>query len=357
MSILLHTEASPGWGGQEIRILAEAQAFRARGWRVLLACRPKSRLLAEAREAGIPASPISMRGALDLLSCLALRRLMKIERVDLVHTHSSVDSWLATAAAKSLGLPVVRGRHVSIVVRRRRALVYHLADRVITSGEAVKRVLITAGVSPEKIVTVPAGVDTERFAARVSGDRVRKEFGIEGPVVGMVAMFRSSKGHRVFFEAVREIRRMRPDARFLVVGDGIGRPDVEGEIRRLELEKVITLTGYRRDIPEVMAAMDCLVLPAIRSEGIPQVIVQALALGKPVVASAVGGIPEVIHEGKTGILVPPGNSTALAQAILSVLENLEAARAMALRGREMVQARFNFAQQIDQTEAVYRDLL
>jgi len=357
MRLLLHTEASPGWGGQEIRILAEAQAFRSRGWRVLLACQPKSRILLEAQEAGIPSSPVCMRGAWDVLALLQLRRLMKDEGVSLVHTHSSVDSWLATTAAKTLGLPVVRSRHVSIPVKRRRARVYHLADRIITSGEEIKRILVEAGLSAEKIVTVPAGVEVERFSPEVSGDHVRKEFGLEGPVVGMVAMFRSSKGHRVFLEAAGEIRGARPNARFLIVGDGVGRSDIEGEIRRLGLGEVVTLTGFRRDIPEVIAAMDCLVLPALRSEGTPQVIPQALALGKPVVASAVGGIPEVIQDKETGILVLPGDGDALARAILSVLDDPKWAQAMALRGREQVLARFSFARQIEDTEAVYRELV
>ncbi len=357
MNILLHTEASPGWGGQEIRILAEAKAFQSRGWRVLLACQPESRIFVEGRDAGIPAFPICMRGALDLAACLALRRLMAREGVRLVHTHSSVDSWLATGAAKLLGLPVVRSRHVSIPVKRRRVLVYHCADRIITSGEEIKRILVSAGVSREKIVAVAAGVETDRFNPGVSGDHVRKEFGLEGQVVGMVAMFRASKGHGIFLEAARKIRLAHPEVRFLIVGDGVGRPNVENSIRTLRLEGAVALAGFRRDIPEVMAAMDCIVLPAVRSEGTPQVIPQALALGKPVVASAVGGIPEVIQDGETGRLVPPGDPDALAQAVLSVLENSESAKAMALRGRELALARFSFARQIAETEAVYRELL
>jgi glycosyltransferase involved in cell wall biosynthesis len=298
-----------------------------------------------------------MRGALDIAAFFALRRLMRREGVRLVHTHSSVDSWLATAAAKHSGLPVVRSRHVSIPVRRHRSLVYHWADRIITSGEEIRRILISVGVAPEKIVAVPAGVETERFHPAVSGEGVRKEFGLDGPVVGMVAMFRRSKGHRVFLEVAQAIHALRPDTRFLVVGDGAGRAEIEGQIQALGLGQAVTLTGFRRDVPELLAAVDCLVLPALRSEGTPQVIPQALAVGTPVVASAVGGIPEIIEDGRTGRLVSPGDAGALAKVILAALDDPGSARGMALRGRELVLTRFNFAQQIERTEAVYRSLL
>src|SRR5207248_9621605 len=113
--------------------------------------------------------------ATDVGGILRLRRLIRDRDVSLVHTHSSIDSWLAGVAAKSLGRPVVRSRHVSIPIRRRRALVYRLADRIITSGEAVRALVIASGVPPERVVAIPAGVDAERFHGAVSGKRVRDE--------------------------------------------------------------------------------------------------------------------------------------------------------------------------------------
>src|SRR5919108_4620599 len=164
MLTILHTEASPGWGGQEIRILTEAGAFAKRGLRIMLACQPGAPLTNVAQYEGLPVRPVAMRGALDVMACWRLRRLMRVEGVDLVHTHSSVDAWLAGFAAKSLRLPVVRSRHVSIPVKRRRNFVYNaLSDRIISSGEAVREVLVTAGVGAEKIVAIPGGGDTAQF--------------------------------------------------------------------------------------------------------------------------------------------------------------------------------------------------
>src|SRR5204863_301032 len=199
MPTILHTEASLGFGGQELRIVAESRWLRDHGWGALIACQPGSRLFAEARASATDASAVRMRGAVDLGALWALRRLMRTRGVDLVHTHSSTDSWLGALAAKSLGLPVVRSRHVSIAIRR--------------------------------------------------------------------------------------------------------------------------------DIPEVMAALDVLVLPSIRSEAASQVIPQALAVGTPVVATTVGGSPELVRDGETGRLVPPDDARALARAVLEILRDPERARA------------------------------
>ncbi len=356
--LILHTEASLGLGGQEIRILTESRWLRDHGWGALIACQPASRLFAEARAAALPVAPIVMRRAFDVRAACALRRLMKTEAVALVHTHSSIDSWLATVAARSRGLPVVRSRHVSIPIRRR-ALVYRLADRVITTGEAIKAIVSRAGVPAARIISIPAGVDTDRFHTAVSGKRVRDELGLApaGNVVGLVANVRGSKGHRVFLEAAREVARILPATRFLIVGDGVGFDDVRRRVSEMGLEREVIMTGFRRDIPEVMAALDVLVLPSTKSEATSQVIPQALAVGTPVIATAVGGIPEIVRDGETGCLVAPGDAHALAEAILALLNDTSRAAELARAGQALVRARLTVDAMMAATTAVYEELL
>jgi glycosyltransferase involved in cell wall biosynthesis len=358
MHIVLHTESSHGHGGQEIRTLAETRWLIDHGWRALIVCQPDSPLLAEARASSIPVEAVRMGSATDIGAIVRLRGLMRERGVSLVHTHSSVDSWLGGFAAKSLGRPVVRSRHVSIPIRRRRALVYRLADRIITSGEGVRAMVIGAGITPERVVAISAGVDSARFHPGVSGKAVRDELGLgAAPVVGLVANVRGSKGHNVFLDAARAVLAVAPETRFLIVGDGVGFDDVKSRVRQLGLEARVRLTGFRRDIPEVMAALDVLALPSIRSEAIPQVIPQALAVGTPVVASTVGGSPELIRDGENGRLVPPADPAALADAILALLREPERARAMARAGQVMVQARYTIDATMARTTAVYRELL
>jgi glycosyltransferase involved in cell wall biosynthesis len=279
--------------------------------------------------------------------------------VALVHTHSSIDSWLATLAAKSLGRPVVRGRHVTIPILRRRALIYRLADHVITTGEAVAARVRAAGVPAERITAISAGVDVSRFHPGVSGASIRAELGLApgAAVIGLVANVRGSKGHAVFLEAAREILAARPHARFLIVGDGVGFEDVRRRVREMALTERVIMTGFRRDIPEVMAALDVLVLPSTKSEATSQVIPQALAVGTPVAAAATGGIPEIVRDGETGRLVEPGNAPALARAVLSLLDEPARAREMALAGQALIRAHYSADATMTATTNVYCRLL
>jgi glycosyltransferase involved in cell wall biosynthesis len=296
-----------------------------------------------------------MRAAVDLPALCRLYRLLLARQVALVHTHSSVDSWLGGLAARARRIPVVRSRHVSIPIRR--GLVYRLAHRVITSGDRVRAIVAEAGIPEDRVVAVAPGIDTARFHPGVCGRRVREELGLGGPAIGLVANIRGSKGHDVFLAAADEILRERPDARFVIVGDGVGFEAVRGRIRALGLESAVVRTGFRRDIPEVIAALDVLALPSLRSEASSQVIAQALAIGTPVVATDIGGNPELVRDGETGRLVPPGDAHALARAILDLLADPDAATTLARRGEALVRERYSLDAAMARTVDVYRALL
>ncbi|MBI1735572.1 MAG: glycosyltransferase [Candidatus Rokubacteria bacterium] len=296
-----------------------------------------------------------MRGAADARAFARLRRLLRKRHAALVHTHSSVDSWLAGLAAKSLRLPVVRSRHVTIPIKN--PLVYRLADRIVASGDRAAQLVREAGVPGERVVAITAGVDLERFHPGVSGERVRAELGRSGPLVGLVANLRGSKGHRFFLEAAREVLREAPATRFLVVGGGVGFDDIRRRIDEMGLTDAVLMLGFRRDVPDVMAALDVLALPSVKSEATSQVILQALAVGTPVVATTVGGSPEVIRDGVTGRLVAPADGAALARAILDLLRDPDRARAMARAGQAEIRGSQSIDAVMTRTTAVYRELL
>jgi glycosyltransferase involved in cell wall biosynthesis len=303
----------------------------------------------------VPVVAIRMRGAADARAFARLRRLLRERRAALVHTHSSIDSWLAGLAARSLRVPVVRSRHVTIPIKN--PLVYRLADRIVASGDRAAQLVRDAGVPGERVVAISAGVDLERFHAGVSGEGVRAELGLSGPLVGLVANLRGSKGHRFFLEAARAVLREAPATRFLVVGGGVGFDDIRRRIDEMGLAGEVRMLGFRRDIPEVMAALDVLALPSIKSEATSQVILQALAVGTPVVATTVGGSPEVIRDGVTGRLVPPADGRALARAILDLLRDPGRARAMAHAGQAEIRASQSIDAVMTRTTSLYRELL
>lgn len=362
MKVVLHAESSRGLGGQELRTLNEARWLRQRGWGVVLAGPPGSQLIARARDSGLDTAVTPMRGAWDLPGARRVARIIRERGVTLVHTHSSVDAWVAGLGARLAGRPVVRTRHVSIPVRHRWNVVYtRLADRVITSGEAIRTLIVAAGVDPARVLAVPAGVNLDEFRWRDPGDpegeAIRTEFGLRPPVLGSVAMFRGSKGHLHLLEALAELRGELPSSRLLLVGDGLRRPWVEQVARERGLGDAVVFTGFRADVPALLAAMDCFVLASTRTEGIPQSLLQACASGVPVVASDVGGIPEVVRHGVTGLLVPPGDAGALARAVRGVLGDPAAAAARARAARQLVEGRFSHLVSMAQLIGVYEAVL
>jgi glycosyltransferase involved in cell wall biosynthesis len=363
MKTVLHTESSPGLGGQEVRTLSEARWIAERGWRVLLAGQPEGRFVDRARTAGLEVVGVRMRGAWDLGAACALRGLIHRERVSIVHTHSSVDAWVGGLAARAAAVPVVRTRHVSIRIRRRWNPVYRwLADRVITSGEAIRSLVVEAGVDPRRVVAIPAGVDLGEFTGGHDGEddrgrRVREGLGLSRPVIGSVAMFRGSKGHVHLLDAFAAVHARHPAARLLLVGDGIRRPWVEGLAKDRGLAGEVVFTGFRNDVPELLGAMDCFVLASTRTEGVPQSLLQAFAAGVPVVASAIGGIPEIVEDGKTGLLVPPEDAATLARAIESVLGDRPGAEARARAARRVVEERFSHGASVSRLLALYDEVI
>ena len=358
MNTVLHTEASRGWGGQEVRILAEIDWLQARGWRLLLACQQGSGIHAHAPRVRVPVTPLSMRSPWDVIALARLCALIRRERVELVHTHSSVDGWLGGMAARLAGVPVVRSRHVSIPIRRRWNPVYSLlADRIVASGEAIRRILIDAGVRGSKVVAFPAGVDLTRFSPGPACAPVRRELGLIGPVIGSVAMFRGSKGHAELLEAFARLEGLFPEAALLLVGDGTRRLSLEELAKARGVGDRVVFTGFRDDVPELLRTMDCFVLASTRTEGVPQSLLQAMAVGCPVVATAVGGIPELVQHGVNGLLVPPGDPAALAAAIRTLLTEPARAREMAEQGRALVRSRFSHTHAVECLERLYRELM
>jgi len=282
-----------------------------------------------------PVNPIS-----DCRTLWQLHRAIRQMRVDIVHTHSSKAGFLGRLAAQMAGVPhIVHTPHghvfegyFSPVATRAFIALERLAarwtDRIITLSDEEARDHLKLGIGRLKqFVTIPSGVDLEPVTA---APPVRLVSG--GLVIGAVARLVPIKGLQHLVDAAPEILRQCSDARFLLVGDGEMRPALEAQARALGLSDRIVFAGYREDIPSVIAGMDIVALPSI-NEGMGRVLVMAMALGKPIVATKVGGVPELLGEGDAGVLVPPGDPRALADAICALLENPARAHALGEAGR------------------------
>jgi glycosyltransferase involved in cell wall biosynthesis len=315
---ILHTEWSMGWGGQEHRILLECRKMEERGHRTLIACQPGSGILERARARGLRTEEVVIRGGFDPRAIAALWRIIRRERIQVVNTHSGKDSWAAGFAAKLARADLlVRSRHIALPISNNPLnFVYRMTDGIITTGEAVRDMMIHRnGMDPGKILSIPTGVSLARFDPSLAdGSRIRAEFGIPAgvPVVSMVAVFRAMKRHDVLLQAAVRLVREHAGIRFLLVGEGPGRAGIEQAIRSSGLAGACLLTGHREDVPDLLAASDIVVLTS-DLEGVPQSLSQAMAMARPVVAAAVGGIPELVIDGRTGLIAEAGNADSFAR--------------------------------------------
>jgi glycosyltransferase involved in cell wall biosynthesis len=355
---ILHTESSRHLGGQELRILMEMEGLAPYGIESVLATLPEAAIRREALRLGLRVHAVTMRGSVDPAAVVRFAWIMRREGIQLVCAHGSKDGWSAGLAARLLGLRVVRCRHVANPIRSHwlGRLVYGpLCDRIVTTAESIKRGMVERGVSAEKIVSIPTGVDASRFHTGVQKGRFRGELGLEPgrPLIGMISVLRGDKGPDVFIRAAEGVLARRPDAFMVLVGDGWMRPRLEEMARSSPCGRSLRLTGYRRDIPDIMADLDVLVLSARISEGVPQTILQAHAMLTPVVASRVGGIDEVaIHE-ETALCTPPGDVEALAEAVLRVLDKPEDALRRARAGRDMVLRHYTWPMTLQRMRDLY----
>ncbi len=263
---ILHTEWSDGWGGQEIRILDECLGLSERGHRVELAGCPRGKLRLRAEAAGLVFHPLDMAGAWDLAACLGLFRLIRRRGVRIVHTHSSVDSWLGGMAARLAGAACVRTRHLSAPVNTSLMnFVYRLPQAVITTGQGIRRHLVKDyGLPAARVLSIPTGVDLTRFKPCEPDPSLQAELGLSPgePVVAIVAVLRSWKRHDLFCDMAKMVLERRPATRFLIVGHGPGWERVGGYLDQMNLRPAALMTGHRDDIERILPLCTVCVLPS-----------------------------------------------------------------------------------------------
>jgi len=351
---ILHTEASKGWGGQEIRILDESAGLRARGHDVFVAAPADAPIFSAAKKRNIPAFSVPLDRR-SLPSLLHLARLIRKRRPHVIVTHSSADSWLAALAVQVPGIrtPIVRTRHLSTPVAPgmlNRWLYGRVPARVVTTGEAIRAHLIdTLALDPGKVVSVPTGVDLARFQP---SDRkaARAKLGLpdDAPIVGIVATLRSWKGHRFLISAMRDERLA--SARLVIVGDGP--QDAALRDQAQDLGDRVIFAGQQDDVAPWMQAFDVFALPSTGNEGVPQALMQAMACGLPAVTTPVGAIPEVaIHE-RSALIVAPTDVEALAAAIDRLLREPSLAEHLAKAAAVHIANTYSRSAMLDAMEGV-----
>ncbi len=358
---ILHTEWSDGWGGQERRIVSEMEGLARRGHHVVLATRPHCKIATKAAEAGIPILFLPMGSKLDLRSILPLALYLRREGIQVVNTHSGVDSWIGAFAAKLAGTPLlVRTRHLDIPLKRSWLnFVHYLADRIVSCGEIMRTHLVEGcGFPPEQVVSIPTGIDFDRFAPLRTKQEMRQQLGIPSDafLVLMVGIIRSVKRHEIALRAFRLFLDRYPTAQLVLAGEGPMEEQTKQLATQLNLGEQVHFLGHREDIPDLMAAADVLLLTS-RSEGVPQAVTQALGLGLPIVSTAVGGVPELVIHEHTGLLVPPENPETTATALARIADDPNGAAQLSAKGKQHALAQFSLQAMLDHTEQLFEEQL
>ena len=349
---ILYVESSRSWGGQEYRTCLEINWLNAHGHQAWLVCNPGSQVHSKASELGTRLETMALRNRVDPVCSLRLWRFCQRNHIELLKTYSSKDHWLCLPLY-FCGIPLSRARCITDPIGSKgRAFVFkHGCSQIVADASVIKSHLVQEhAVDPAKIEVIGSAVDLEKFKPPRDRMKFRREIGVDAdtPLVGNIGMIRPDKGQLVLVEAVPFVLEKRPDTRFVIVGQGTGQLkrgiNVRNAIDRAGLGDKIFMAGYRWDTPDVYAACDMVVIASLRTEASPIVLREAFASGRPVIATKVGDIPEIIEHRENGLLIDAGDSKALAAAILEFISDPKLAAHCAANGLRYASEHFSFDQ-------------
>jgi len=359
----LHINTERTWRGGEQQTLYLAAGLAERGHIAHVVCPPGAPLGERARGHGLETFEMSLRGELNPVAVGRMAKLMRRERYAIAHMHTSHAHTLGCAASLLAGVGRrVVSRRVDFSIYRHRLSVSGLkyrfgVDRYIAISNAVKEALIKDGIDRDKISLVHSGIDWQRFE-KIEPIDLRAELGLpkDAVLVGNVAHFGWHKAQEYLIRAVPDLVRRVPQAYVLLVGQGDREPLLREEARHIgDAASHLIFTGFRDDVPRLLLDLDVFVMCSVM-EGLCTSILDALACHLPVVASDIGGIPEIIRDGDTGRLVPPRDPAALARTIAEVIESADRGMALAERGHLRVQREFSVEAMVEGNLRVYREL-
>ena len=360
LSVLQVATGFPSWGGTELHILNLSEQLRRRGYDVTIACRPGRWVEERATQMGLPTVPIRVMNQHDWQDFGVLRSFLREKKIDVLHVHWSSDIVVPGYAALRENVPVrIMSRHMPYPFKNRiGSWVYSriLFTRLVTVSNSVRETLLKCGVPPDKVQVIHHGTDIEAFAkTTLERKAVRQDLGIPDDCVaiGIVGRIAPEKGHDVLLDAISHLGNSYP-LRLVIVGSGPDEPALREKIDRMGLSEKVIWTGFRDDVNNVIAAMDVVTVPSTWNEPCSAVIQQAMALGKPVIGTLTGGSPEMILDGETGLLVPPSDPAALAEAVSQLAGDAFLRKRLGAAGRERVESHFSLQIMTNKIEALYQ---
>jgi glycosyltransferase involved in cell wall biosynthesis len=354
---LFQVDTGKEWRGGQRQSLFLAQELKRKGYPCLFVVQPDSPLHKKAMGAGLAVFPLRMRSELDLSAIIRLSRVMSRRHCLLAHFHDahavSIGSWAASLAKVPLR---VISRRVDFPIRSARKYRKKI-DSIIAISDGVKKVLVDGGVPAKLIEVIPSGIDFAPYAQARHSDYLRREFHFapDDYLVGIVAQLEDHKGHTYLIQATKILKQHAPKIKVIVVGSGSLQMELDRQARDLAVDDIVYFLGFREDVPQLLSSLDLFVLSS-HLEGLGSSLLDAMACRLPIVATMVGGIPEVVIHRETGLLVPPRDPGAMAEAILKLYLDRTFASRLGEKGYEVVHQKFSAEAMADRVVALYEKL-
>lgn len=360
---ILHTEASQGWGGQEIRILKEAKGMRKKGHEVFFAVHPKAILAEKALKEGFEVYFIPFKMSRFIPVAYKLIRLILKKRIDLINTHSSIDAWIGGAAARLTRRKVIRTRHLSASIKKglNSLVLYNLlADGVATTCKEVEqKIRSQAHLPPHRCLSIPTGIEPKSMNLQpelVADFRASLGINPDDCVVGTLCVLRSWKGISDFLKTAAALKNDSA-IKWLIIGSGPGDDYYRKEAAALGLEESVIFAGHLDPPFTALAAVDIFVLLSTANEGVSQASLQAAYLKKPLITTATGGLKEVTLSGKTGFIVPINAPDQVAEKIKLLANDPSLRKQLGDNASELVLNQFTLEDTVESMEALYKKVL
>lgn len=356
---ILHIETGRHLYGGALQVCYLMEGLANRGIENLLVCSINSKI-SKTAAAYATVLQVPMLGDLDFIFPFRLGRIIRKERPDIVHVHSrrGADTWSGICASfyrtPSVLTRRVDNREWSPFAR----LKYKSYDKIITISEGIRQVLLSEGLDDKQVQCIHSVVNTEDYQLKADKEWFAKEFDIQSDaqVIGVIAQLITRKGHRFLLEIIPRLLELFPKLKIVFCGQGPLEAELKARVASLGLDKTVIFAGFRNDMPQILPCLDLVVHPALM-EGLGVSLLQAAAAGIPIVGANAGGIPEIVHNRKNGLLVEPGNTEQMFEAIKILLEDKALTRQYGNAGKELVRQLFSVDKMVDSYIRLYSQIL
>lgn len=359
---VLHTEWSSGFGGQEIRILNEMEEMRRRGCYLALATKEDTNILSKAKEKGFDTFILPFKGKNDIESIYKLHKILK--KFDIINTHSSIDTWCGGLASIGSRAKFIRTRHLSSKIHPSHLnFINSLADFILTTGQSIREAMIEQNrINPNKILSIPTGIDTILFCKeKYDKAQMRTKYNLpqDALIVGNLGVLRAMKRQDIFIEVAQKVFQKYPKVFFVIAGSGDGQVRLENLAKEVNLnakQEIVRLLGHINNPAEFLGTLDIFMLTSDKDEGVPQSLMQALAMEIPSIASNIGSIADLhhIHEGKPNFIL---TQTPTQEEFTAALETLINKEQEVIPNRQFIIENFSLSAMGERILSIYQKLL